>query len=69
MGNACYHSVGNLLSCLRSGTVKKCLKTIFPVVLYGRETWSLQLRDKQRLNVYEKRALTKIFGPIRDEVV
>jgi hypothetical protein len=29
MGNACYHSVGNLLSCLQSRTVKKPLKTQF----------------------------------------
>jgi hypothetical protein len=41
---------------------------ILPVVLYGFETWSLTLREEQRLRVFENRALRKIFGPKRDEV-
>jgi hypothetical protein len=41
---------------------------ILPVVSYGCETWSLTLRDKQRLWVFENRVLRKIFGPKRDEV-
>jgi hypothetical protein len=38
-----------------------------PVVLYGRETWSLTLREEHRLRVFENRVL-RIFGPKRDEV-
>jgi hypothetical protein len=41
---------------------------IFPVVLYGCETWSLTLREEQRLRVFEYRVLRKISGPKRDEV-
>jgi hypothetical protein len=41
---------------------------ILPVVLYGRETWSLTLRDEHRLRVFENRVLRRIFGPKRDEV-
>jgi hypothetical protein len=41
---------------------------ILPVVLYGCETWSLALREKHRLRVYENRVLRRIFGPKRDEV-
>ena len=41
---------------------------IFPVVLYGCETWSLILRGKRRLGVSENRVLRRIFGPQRDEV-
>jgi hypothetical protein len=41
---------------------------ILPVVLYGCETWSLTLREKQRLRVFEKRVLRRIFGRKRDEV-
>jgi hypothetical protein len=41
---------------------------ILPVVLYGSETWSLTLREKRRLRVFENRVLRKIFGPTRDEV-
>ena len=40
-----------------------------PVVLYGRETWSLTLREGQRLRVFENRVLRRIFGPRRDEVM
>jgi hypothetical protein len=41
---------------------------ILPVVLYGCETWSLTLREKHRLRVFENRVLRRIFGPKRDEV-
>ena len=39
-----------------------------PVVWYGCETWSLTLRDKHRLKVFENRVLRRIFGPKRYEV-
>jgi hypothetical protein len=48
-GNACYHSVQNLLSsCLLSKNVKiKIYKTIIlPVVLYGCETLSLTVTEE-----------------------
>jgi hypothetical protein len=38
-----------------------------PVVLYGCETWSLILREEQRLRVFDNRVLRRIFGPKRDE--
>jgi hypothetical protein len=41
---------------------------IFPVVLYGCETWSLTLREERRLRVLVNRVLRRIFGPNRDEV-
>jgi hypothetical protein len=42
---------------------------ILPVVLYGCETWSLTLREEQRLRVFENRVLRGIIGPKRDEVI
>jgi hypothetical protein len=69
--NACYHSVQSLLSSrLLSRNVKvKIYKTIIlPVVLYGCETWSLILREENRLKVFENRVIRRIFGPKRDEV-
>ena len=42
--------------------------TIFPVVLYGCETWSLTLREEHRLWVSEDRVLRSTLGPKRDEV-
>jgi hypothetical protein len=40
---------------------------ILPVALYGCETWSLTLREAQRLRVFENRVLRRIFGPKRNE--
>jgi hypothetical protein len=71
-GNACYHSVQNLLSPrLLSKNVKvRIYKTIIlPVVLYGCEIWSLTLREEHKLRVFENRVLMRIFGPKRDGVM
>ncbi|KAJ4446958.1 hypothetical protein ANN_13660 [Periplaneta americana] len=71
MGNACYYSVEKLLSSsLLSTNLKvRIYKTvILPVVLYGCETWTLILREEQRLRVFENKVLRKIFGAKRDEV-
>jgi hypothetical protein len=47
--------------------VIKMYKTIiFPVVIYGCEAWSLTLREKVRLRVFENRILRRIFVPKRD---
>jgi hypothetical protein len=70
-GNACYHSIQNLLSSrlLLKNVKTKIYKTIIlPVVLYGCETWSLTLRKEHKLRVFENRVLRRIFGPKRDEV-
>ena len=61
----------NLLSSsLLSKNVKiRIYKTvIFPVVVYGCETWSLTLWEEHRLRVFENRVLRRIFGPKRDGV-
>jgi hypothetical protein len=42
--------------------------TIFPVVLYGCETWSLTLREERRLRVFENKVLRRIFVAKWDEV-
>jgi hypothetical protein len=41
--------------------------SVFPVVLYGCETWFLTLREEHRLRVFENRVSRRIFGPKRDE--
>jgi hypothetical protein len=35
---------------------------ILLVVLCGRETWSMTLREERRLRVFENRVLKRIFG-------
>jgi hypothetical protein len=37
--------------------------------LYGCESWSVTLRKEFILNVFENRALRRIFGPKRDEIM
>jgi hypothetical protein len=69
-GNACYHSVQDLLS---SRLISKNINIkiygiiILPVVLYGCETWSLTLREELGLRVFENWVLRVILGPKRDE--
>jgi len=41
---------------------------IILLVLYGCETWSLTLREEQRLTAFENRVKRRIFGLKRDEV-
>jgi len=40
---------------------------ILHVVLYGRETWSLTLREERKLRVFENTVLRRIFGPKSNE--
>jgi hypothetical protein len=63
-GNACYYSLSSHL--ISKNLKVKIYKTvILPVVLYGCETWSLTLKEKHRLWVFENRVL-RIFGPKRE---
>jgi hypothetical protein len=71
-GNACYHSVQNLLSSrLLSKNLKiKIYRTIIlPVALYSCETWLPTSREERKLRVFENMVLRRIFGPRRDEVM
>jgi hypothetical protein len=44
------------------------LLSIFLVVVYWCETWSLTLKEENRLKEFENRVLRRIFGPEREEV-
>jgi hypothetical protein len=48
--------------------IRTCKIIVLFVVLYGCETWSLTLREKHSLRVFENRVLRRIFGPKRAEV-
>jgi hypothetical protein len=61
-----YYQVSSRL--LSKNTKIRVYRTVvLPVVLYGCETWSLILKEEQRLMVFEDRVLRRIFGPKRDE--
>jgi hypothetical protein len=42
---------------------------IFPVDLYGNETWSLTMREEHRLYVFENGVLRNKFEPKKIEVM
>ena len=48
--------------------IKNYSTIIWPVVLYGCETWSFKSMEERRLRVFENRVLRRIFGPKRDKV-
>jgi hypothetical protein len=53
----------------RNVKIKKIYKTIIPLIgLYRCETWSLTLREENRLRVFYNRVMRRIFRPKRDEV-
>jgi hypothetical protein len=68
---ACYHLAQNRLSSRlpsKNINIRICNIIILPLLLYGRETLSLTVREEHKLKVFENRALRRIFGPKRDGV-
>jgi hypothetical protein len=66
-----YHLVRNLLSfrlLSKNRKIRVYRSIILPVVLYVCETWSLTLREEQRLRAFEDSVRRRIFGPKREEV-
>jgi hypothetical protein len=62
-----YRTTGKIMHCIFVNII--IYRTIiFPVALYGCQTWSLALREEHGLRVFENRVLRRIFGPRRDEV-
>jgi hypothetical protein len=63
-----YELIKMFRECLLSFPSHILKKTvILSVVLYGFETWSLTLREEQRLRVFENRVLRRMFGLKREE--
>jgi len=63
-GNARHLLVQNLLSSILLSTnikIKIYRTIILHVVLYGRETWLLTLREECRLRVFENKVLRRIL--------
>jgi hypothetical protein len=69
-GNACFQLAQNLLSSsllTQNLQIKICRTIVLSVLLYGCETWSLTFRVEDRLRVFKKGLLRRIFGSKRDE--
>jgi hypothetical protein len=51
----------------RKSKLKLYWSVIRPIVVYGCETWVLNESIIQRLSVYERKILIKIFGPTKED--
>jgi hypothetical protein len=49
--------------------IKIHINIILPLLLYRYKTWSLTLREENKLMVFEKRVSRRTFGHERDEVM
>lgn len=69
-GNRCFYACKRLLASklltLKSKlTIYKTL--IRPVVTYACETWTLTQKDELKLELFERKVLRQIFGPVRED--
>jgi hypothetical protein len=61
---SCFGLQNHLKSWILSRTTKIQLhKTL--IVMYGSECWTLSQSDEQKLDVFERKVLQKIYGPIQ----
>jgi hypothetical protein len=70
-GNRCYYGLQLFRSRTVSRIVKiKIYKTILkPVVVFGCEAWSMTEKDKTRLNMWERKILRRVYGPVTEQGV
>jgi hypothetical protein len=50
----------------KKSKLKLYFSTIRPTVMYGCETWVLKETTKNKLKVFEREVLRKIFGPTKE---
>lgn len=68
-GNKCYYGLAKSLNLrVMSRKMKKQLYTslIRSAILYGSEIWPLRKKDENRLRVFERKVLRKMYGLIKD---
>ena len=72
MGNRCMYGLYNIISSklIRKETKIKIYKTLIkPVVTYGSESWTITKEMEERLRIFERKVLRKIFGPVYDKEI
>jgi hypothetical protein len=69
-GNITFYANKNLLGnklLTRKAKIKLYKLVILPVVIYGCETWMMNEVEEEKLRIFERKVLHKIFGPIQRE--
>jgi hypothetical protein len=69
IGNATFYKNPKLLTSkllTRNIKLKLYLILIIPVVTYGAETWAETESELQKLLIFERKILRKIYGPVKD---
>jgi hypothetical protein len=69
-GNITFYANKNLLGnklLTRKAKIKLCKLVILPVVTYGCETWMMNEVEEEKLRIFERKVLRKIFGPVQYE--
>jgi hypothetical protein len=68
MGSTCYRTVYNLLFShflFKNVKIKIYNTVVLHVILCGRETWSIIIREEHGLRVFENVVRKRMFGPKR----
>jgi hypothetical protein len=68
-GNRAFHANKKLLTNkLQSKNSKMSVfKTIIrPVLIYGSETWMMNIKHEEKLKIFERKILRRIYGPVQD---
>lgn len=69
-GNRCLYALQDLIrskELTRLTKINLYITVIRPVVMYGSETWTMTVANEERLRIWERKVLRKIYGPTRDD--
>ena len=68
MGNKAYYADRQLVNSShisRNSKLQIYRTLVRPVVTYGSESWALTMEEERALEVFEKKILRKIYGPVK----